>query len=107
MKFNKRVLLELKAMALCLVVACMEAPILYAVFRDSVIFTMPTWYIVSFGVFILIATYLWWRQGLSPDKTRFRSPPIWKRAGWQKLPRAPLPVGRPEEKFAEMNNARF
>ena len=41
MKFNKRVLLELKAMALCLVVACMEAPILYAVFRDSVIFTMP------------------------------------------------------------------
>lgn len=37
---------------------------------------VPLWAKISFGVICVVLFYVWWRQCLSPDKTRF-TPKWW------------------------------
>jgi uncharacterized membrane protein (DUF4010 family) len=77
MKLRKKFLLELRALLIFLAGAWVVVPMMYMAYRTGHFHTAPAWFVVCFGVLITFLGYLWWRQGLSADKTKFKSPPIW------------------------------
>ncbi len=76
MKLSKNLRQEIRVHLSFLGGAWVLPAILYFAFQWGLFDPAPAEFVVCFGVFMAIGIYVWFRQGLSTDKTQFK-PRIW------------------------------
>ena len=77
MKLSKNLRLEIRALLTFLGGAWVGGPIVYMAYQKGYFYDAPPWVAVCIGLFMVFLAYVWWRQGLSADKTKFEKPPLW------------------------------
>lgn len=77
MKLSKNVRLEVRALLTFLCGAWIGPLMLYVAYEMGLFLTAPALYVEAMSVFLVIVGYLWWRKGMSPDKSKFKTPPLW------------------------------
>ncbi|MFL6711207.1 MAG: hypothetical protein ACJ8HI_23655 [Massilia sp.] len=71
MSLRKKLRQEIRLHLMFLSGAWVTIPFYYFAYRMGWFFGSPPAAVVGYGIFVTLCLYVWWRQCLSPDKTRF------------------------------------
>jgi type VI protein secretion system component VasF len=72
MKLSDNVIKEIRLHLVFMAAPAVLVPGLWLAYRFGLFFTLPAWLVICFGIFMTVGLYIWFRQGLSPDKTRLK-----------------------------------
>lgn len=76
MKLSKNMRQEIRLHLVFVCGAWVIAPLMYFTYQIGYFPGMPAWMAVCFGLLMSVLLYIWFRQGLSRDKTQIK-PRIW------------------------------
>ena len=72
MKISDNIRKEIRFHLVFLASPAVLVPCLWLGYKFGLFHTWPAWIVICFGIFMTVGLYIWFRQGLSPDKTTFK-----------------------------------
>lgn len=72
MKISENMMNEIRFHLVFLAGPAVLVPCLWLAYEFGLFYTLPVWFVIGFGIFMTVGLYIWFRQGLSPDKTTFK-----------------------------------
>lgn len=72
MKLSDNMIREVRFHLVFMVGPLCMAPCLWLAYQCGLFYTLPAWVVFCLGVFMTVGLYVWFRQGLSSDKTSYK-----------------------------------